>query len=267
MHTPTRARTARAAAAALFSALLLAGTACMDLLPPVMADSDKVSEEVRRNLPLTADGEFELENINGSVEIEAWDRNEVEIVATKRAADQETLDMIEIVIEHTPTRISVETELPKGWHRSGSVSYIVKTPRGARIDADTVNGSMHIRGAEGPLDVASVNGAVEVMGAAGPVAAKTVNGSLKVDYARTPVNGGHSYKSVNGAIRVALPGDVSGRFEGDTVNGGIETDFPLQVHKAKYGPKRSMSGTLGSGGPDFDFQTVNGSIKVLRSGA
>lgn len=258
-------RPIRAASAALLSTVVLTAVACTGFPEAVLADN--VQEEVRRNLPLSANGELSVENVNGGIRVEAWDRDEVEIHAVKHARDQESLDRIEIVISHTPDRVSIETELPKGWNRGGSVSYEIKAPRGARIDAATVNGSMRVEGAEGPLEVSSVNGGVKVYGAAGPVDAETVNGSLEVDYARTPANGGHRYKSVNGAIRVALPADVSGSFDGDTVNGGIETDFPLEINKAKYGPKRSMRGTLGSGGPDFEFQTVNGSIKVLRVGA
>jgi len=262
MPTPKGA-TAPSPIAALSLAALLAATGCVGL-PTVYAD---VTEDVSRTLPLVADGELRVENVNGSVEIEAWDRDEVEIQAVKKANGQDALDRIEIVIAHTPQRIDIETELPKGWNTGASVRYEIKVPSTASVDAETVNGAVRVRGAEGPLEVESVNGAVEVAGAAGPVSAKTVNGSLEVAYARTPAGGGHRYKSVNGAIRVRLPDDVSGSFDGDTVNGGIETDFPLRIKKAKYGPKSSMHDVLGAGGPSFEFETVNGSIKILRAGA
>jgi hypothetical protein len=50
------------------------------------------------------------------------------------------------------------------------------------------------------------------------------------------------------------------------VNGDINTDFPLEVRKAKYGPQRSLSGTLGSGGPQISLETVNGPIEIRAGG-
>src|SRR5690606_18048956 len=73
----------------------------------------KLQEEVNRTLPLTADGQFEISNINGSVEITTRDRDEVEILAIKSADDQETLDQVEVVIESSEDHVEVETKLPR----------------------------------------------------------------------------------------------------------------------------------------------------------
>jgi DUF4097 and DUF4098 domain-containing protein YvlB len=49
-----------------------------------------------------------------------------------------------------------------------------------------------------------------------------------------------------------------------TVNGEIETDFPLTI-TGKFGPRR-LNGTIGSGGRRLDLSTVNGSIKLRKAG-
>jgi hypothetical protein len=44
-----------------------------------------------------ADGRVSLKNVNGAVHISAWDRNEVQVDAIKRASTQEALNEAEIV--------------------------------------------------------------------------------------------------------------------------------------------------------------------------
>ncbi|HYE65584.1 MAG TPA: hypothetical protein VD966_08375 [Pyrinomonadaceae bacterium] len=46
---------------------------------------DEVREEFHQTYPLTPDGRISLENMNGSVRITAWDRQEVKVDAVKRA--------------------------------------------------------------------------------------------------------------------------------------------------------------------------------------
>jgi len=49
------------------------------------------TEEFHQSYPISANGRIELHNINGPVEIKAWDRNEVKIDAIKRAWSKERL--------------------------------------------------------------------------------------------------------------------------------------------------------------------------------
>jgi hypothetical protein len=45
----------------------------------------ELTEEFHQTYPLSATGRVALSNINGSVKISAWDRNEVKVDAVKRA--------------------------------------------------------------------------------------------------------------------------------------------------------------------------------------
>src|ERR1700756_3322021 len=49
------------------------------------------TEEFHQSYPISANGQIELRNINGPVEIKAWDRNEVKVDAIKRAGSKERL--------------------------------------------------------------------------------------------------------------------------------------------------------------------------------
>lgn len=225
-----------------------------------------VTEEFSQTVALNSGGEFDISNVNGQIEIAAWSRNEAQILATKTAKNQSDLEDVQIIVTGSGSRVEVETKLPKGWNRSGSVSYRITLPASANLEAHTVNGSVSVKGVSGPMDLHSVNGRIEAAGAVAPVNAKTVNGSLTIRYAEKPTSGEHTFATVNGPVRVYLPSSVAGTFHAGSVNGSIEADFPLQVTKARFGPSRSLDGELGSGGgASFSFKTVNGSIDIRNS--
>src|ERR1051325_11442519 len=72
----------------------------------------EVTEEFHQTYPLSATGRVALSNINGSVRISAWDRNEVKVDAVKRAYTQERLREAEIQVSANPSSIEIETEYP-----------------------------------------------------------------------------------------------------------------------------------------------------------
>lgn len=240
----------------------LLSTACQSYL------GAEIRDEFSQTVALNANGEFDVSNVNGQIEIATWDRNEVQILATKTARNEADLQDVQIVVTGSGDRVEVDTKLPKGWNRSGSVSYRITLPATVNLEANTVNGTVSVQGVSGPMDLHSVNGKVDASGAVAPVEANTVNGELSIRYAAKPSSGEHEFETVNGSVRVYLPASVAGRFHAGSVNGSIETDFPLQVTKAKFGPTRSLDGELGGGGnTSFSFNTVNGSIDIRSTEA
>ena len=69
------------------------------------------------------------------------------------------------------------------------------------------------------------------------------------------------FHTVNGSITLELGGLVNADLKAATVNGGIETDFPVTVRRAGFMGHR-LRGTIGRGGPQLDLSTVNGSIRL-----
>ncbi len=228
--------------------------------PPVRGE---VSEEFHQTLPLAADGSLEIANVNGSVTIRAWDREEIDVQAVKTAKNNEALHAIRIDVESRRGVVEISAHLPN--RGDASVSYEISLPRGASVDAEAVNGPLVVRGVEGLLDLEAVNGALTVEAAKGPIDAATVNGALTVGYVDVSGAPLADLESVNGELTVFLPATTTGSFSADTVNGGIETDFPLEVTKARFGPMRSLEGRLGEGGGRFDMETVNGRIRILNN--
>jgi hypothetical protein len=72
----------------------------------------------------------ELQNINGSVHVAAWDRNEVKVDAIKLAETDHELKDEEISVDATADSISIETKYHQreeswhsGHHRGAEVEY------------------------------------------------------------------------------------------------------------------------------------------------
>ena len=109
-----------------------------------------------------------------------------------------------------------------------------------------------------------MNGGVEVS-TTKTAEASTVNGSIKVRMDAEASKEDLEFSTVNGGITVEFAGDVDADVSASTVNGDIQTDFPIMVKGSIS--RRRVQGTLGHGGRDLKLETVNGSIRLLKSGA
>src|SRR5216684_5856084 len=93
------------------------GTACALVMLAVGAHAsdyrEAVTEEFHQTYTLTPDGRVELDNINGSVHISSWDRNEVKVDAIKSADTKERLDEAKIEIDSRSDSLSIRTKYPE----------------------------------------------------------------------------------------------------------------------------------------------------------
>ncbi len=254
------------------TALALAAALCLAAAPLAA----KVSEDFDRSFELAAGGSVAVANINGSIKIRAADGDRVALHAVKTADNADALQAVTIAIDASPSeqdgkiqRLRIETKHSKrGWLRWGGnakVAYELTVPRGAAVEAKSVNGGITIENVQGGSVAETVNGAVNISGAGGAVTAKTVNGAVRAGIADAAAGESCSFKTVNGSLRVALPPGVSGKFRASTLHGAIETDFPLEVRKARHWGKKSIDAQLGDGNASFSFSTVNGSIDILKN--
>ncbi len=229
----------------------------------------KVTESVERTLTLGANGTVAIRNVNGSIRIQAAEGGDVRLHAVKSGRDPARVRETAVEVDESPGRIDIETKIPKrGWFGNGgvSVAYNLEVPRGTAVVAASVNGSIDIRDLRGAAAAKTVNGSVRIANAGGSVDVQTVNGSVRVAYAEAGPGADteNSFKTVNGSVRVVLPGEVGGAFQANTVNGSISTELPLEVRKSKSGRHQSINDSLGEGGAAYAFRTVNGSIRILK---
>jgi hypothetical protein len=230
------------------------------------------SEEFHQTYPLSANGQVELQNINGSVEIKAWDRNEVKVDAIKHAWSKQRLQEATIKVDSRSDSLSIRIEYPDHDHtfwndgkhdQPASVEYALTVPRNARLaDINLVNGNLDIEGVNGEVRVSCVNGRLTARKLGGQAELSTVNGKLEasLDRLASPLR----VSSVNAAVLLTLPSDTKADIEASTVSGSISNDFGIPVAHHRW-VGHELNGELGGGGPRVHVSNVNGRIEIRHA--
>jgi len=221
---------------------------------------------------------IELVGVNGSIDASAGSGAEVQVTASKHARRSDTDEVQIRVVEHAdgvticavyPSSRRGEVNECKAGGRGQNntrnndveVEWTVRVPRGVLFVGRTVNGDVAARGLTAAAEAYSVNGDITVETTSW-AQASTVNGSITASIGATLWDGDAEFDTVNGRITVDLPRDASFAVRASTVNGSMNTDFPLTV-RGKWGPKR-LSGTVGEGGGTLSLSTVNGDMTLRR---
>ncbi|MCP4658418.1 MAG: DUF4097 family beta strand repeat protein [bacterium] len=198
--------------------------------------------EVERRVPAAADGAVEISNIDGSVVVSGWDRDEVEVTGTLGR------NVEELRVESHGNRVEIEVELPRhSRHQGGASAHLeVHVPRRARVEVETVSAEISAEDIEGSLEFESVSGSISVAGRPAAVSAETVSGLIEVeaDTART------SAETVSGSITlIGARGDV----EASAVTGNVTVKSAQDVERADLEVVAGQIVFSGSLAPDVDF--------------
>ena len=247
----------------------------IEACPTAIVEAQKdETEKFEQTYPLNAGGRVNLSNVNGSIVVEAWERNEVKLEYTKVADTRERLADVQVKIESRPDYFSAETDYDnwKGknsgdrWKNGGklNVEFRLMVPRGAVLnEIETVNGSVTVSNFVNITIVSAVNGSVNATNIRGTAKLSTVNGEVKADFDRLETGSKVSLETVNGTVNLTLPSDVNATVRADSLNGNITNDFGLPVRKGKY-IGRDLYGKLGSGDVQVKLESVNGSLAISR---
>src|SRR5690349_6899419 len=71
-------------------------------------------------------------------------------------------------------------------------------------------------------------------------------------------------KSGTGDVSVSLPAQVNLSINAHTGTGDLSDEFDLPVSEAQYGPSKSLTGNLGSGGGVLTLTTGTGDISLNK---
>jgi DUF4097 and DUF4098 domain-containing protein YvlB len=235
----------------------------------------EMRDEFHQTYPLAASGRVSLENVNGSIRINGWDRNEVKVDAVKHAYARERMDDAQIVVDagsdaiHIRTKYSDENlnfsdETNRRHNNPASVDYILSIPRNARVESvEVVNGSIEVEGVTNDVIASSVNGPVRAHGLSGEARLSTVNGPVEVSFDRLG-DKSISLSSVSGPLTLTIPSDANAQLKANSLSGRISNDYGLPVNDGEY-VGHELAGVLGKGGPRIKLNNVSGSISIRRA--
>lgn len=264
------------------------------LLMAGVAGAETLTEKLDRTVPLQAGSQVKLSNVNGSVTLEAWDRNEVRIEAEKKvkAGDagvaRKYMAQLKIDITQGADGLRIDTKYPRrqesgffdwmfGKDVNANVTYRLHVPRRAALDIvsvnggvsatgtrgrthlETTNGGITVKDVQGNMVLETVNGGIDVFRSAGALKAGSVNGHIGAELSDLPDGSEIRLTSTNGGISLRLPQDARLSIDAGTTNGRVNSDLSIEG-----GPtgKRSLQGDLNGGGGKLYVRTTNGSIDI-----
>jgi hypothetical protein len=175
---------------------------------------------------------------------------------------------------------NVMTISSNSWNRS--VNLEIQVPSRTNLQLKVVNGGgLVVEGVEGDIEANNDNGSVTLTDVAGSVVAHSLNGRVIVKMSRVTPQKAMSFSSLNGVVDITLPADLKANVKARTDNGEIFTDFDNVVMKPNAAPTvqdnrtrggrfrievdRNILATINGGGPDFQFQTMNGNIYIRKA--
>ncbi|HZX71282.1 MAG TPA: DUF4097 family beta strand repeat-containing protein [Rhodanobacter sp.] len=186
----------------------------------------------------SANAKISISNIAGSVNVTAWDRNQVEVSGELG----EGAKPLEITGDNDHLSIKVESRGGSGWFNFGGDSRMgpstleLHVPRTASLDVNVISAPLAIDGLAG-----------------GRMKINTISGNVRI-HARTP---SLEVNSVSGSIEFS---GEAGQASLQTVSGGILA--PELGGKAKL---QTISGRIQAGGgpwQDLTLSTVSGDVQL-----
>ncbi|MGX1928713.1 DUF4097 family beta strand repeat-containing protein [Flagellimonas sp. 2504JD4-2] len=239
------------------------------------------------SIPLSdasAPGKLVIDQLSGSINVVAYDGNEVIIKASfenkkEHYGKEHKRDGMKR-IENSSLDISAEEKnnvvrvINEQWNRATNLQ--VKVPKNFALKLSTVNeGNIYVEGVSGEMEISNVNGGITLKSVSGSASTDTVNGNIKVDFNSISGDANMAFSSLNGDLDITFPNSLKADVKAKTDMGDIYTDFDMQVsanqpevnknnssgtYKVKI--EQWVQGKINGGGPEMLFKTFNGDILI-----
>jgi DUF4097 and DUF4098 domain-containing protein YvlB len=211
----------------------------------------EAAQNLSKRATVAADVTIDVSNVEGRVDVTAWDRNEVELTAMLES-DKDTLEF-----EATERQVRIKVVQPKD-HDKGSEDAILtlRIPQGARLSAETVSADIIVAGVLGEQRLESVSGEVRTQAYDAPLRLSTVSGDGAISG-----TGGKAAVTVESVSGLITASGIRGSFDGEVVSGGLT----INLAAAERLNARSISGDIDAEAElmptaRVEMETVSGTI-------
>ncbi len=178
----------------------------------VFAQPAVAVQDLSKRATVAPDATVDVSNVQGSVSVTVWDRNEVELTAHLEGSK----DQLEF--EATERQVRIEVTRPDGKYRNSDDDAILtlKVPKTVRLIVDTVSADITVDGVRGEQRLESVSGTVKTQAYDEPLSLHTVSGDISATG-----NGGKARVSTENVSGSTVVTGIRGGYEGEAVSGNI----------------------------------------------
>ena len=238
----------------------------------ILSATSAVAEEINQSMDAAADGTVSISNIAGSVEVQGWSRNQVEV--SGELGD----DVEELIFKRDGDEIYIKVKSRRRNSHDVDSDLVVKVPVRSSLEVHTVSADIDITEVTGEQSIESVSGDIATEAQTSDIDINSVSGDLEIagdnksmrsrlssvsgDIDTENLAGEIGAESVSGDLVVAdgvfdrvmlgtVNGDIvfharlldDGRLDVETVNGDVNIEFAGDVSAR------------------FDIETFNGDIR------
>ena len=231
-----------------------------------------VAADINESMDAAEDGTVSISNVAGSVDVQGWSRNQVEI--TGDLGD----DVEELVFERDGDEIEIKVRTKRRNSHDIDTELVIKVPQGSSLEISTVSADIDVAEVAGEQSLESVSGDIATEAYAYDIDANSVSGDVEVEGDNlsmrsrlSSVSGDIDTENLSGEIAIeSVSGDlvvVRGVFDRaslDTVNGDIVfhaqllDDGRLDVETVNGSVDVEFAGEVSA---RFDIETFNGDIR------
>lgn len=230
--------------------------ACFAALALVATSQAFAATPIDQTRPLDPNGQVEIDNLKGRIQVRAWNRNEVRVTGSLGAGVEK------LVVEGDGRHLLVKAQYPRRTDdRVEPTTLLLQVPLQASLDIDSVSADIDIDGvAPGDLQIDSVSGDIVVAAAPQRARIESVSGDQRLTLNSPRV----STESVSGDV--VLNGRLKAEVAVETVSGDIRIDSRGEALRSLR--LNSVSGNadariaLASGG-EVQTETVSGDVRLV----
>jgi hypothetical protein len=215
--------------------------------------------------PLEPASVVSVQNLQGDITVEAWERAEAEVAVVKTPLGSlANPDEVHLEVRASERSLTLRTLYPRHSEAPVRVDYRLRVPRQVRlVPLRTVVGNIRVRGTEGSLDARTLNGNIQNVDVTGEVVSRSLNGNIALSLRALPEGlASVRLETVNGHIWLALPPEPNADLNVSTVDGGVQANYAFTA--SEIPGDVTLKTRLGRGGTRIDLRTVRGNIHVTE---
>ncbi len=228
------------------------------ILIGVLLAAPALAGKIDQTQDADANGEVDIFNLSGSIEIIGWNRKQIQVTGT--IGD----DVEEFIFERDGKSTTIKVKVPDRMHGHKDVSsdLVIRVPQGSSIDVSSVSCDISTEGVQGEQELQSVSGDIEIEIFSADVDAETVSGDVDAEGSNKDAE--VKLETVSGDVTVD---GLSGEIKAGSISGDVDVDQGdfSRARLETVNGDITYNAALRSGGK-LDIETVNGTVDVTFLG-